>query len=155
VKIDAMDISASGLRAQRIRMEAVANNLANVNTTSDGFPVAETAPDGTVTLRHAPYRRRIPLFSVGMEGAKDSRLGVSVAALVEDTSTEGHREYKPEHDHAVKNPAAPDFGYVYFPNVDPLMEFVEMVAASRAYEANVTAVEAFKSMGQASLRLLA
>jgi flagellar basal-body rod protein FlgC len=155
MRIDPMEISASGLRAQRLRMEVITNNLANVHTTEASRSV-ETDRAGNAHVRHTPFRRQRVLFMAGLPGmAEPARLGVSVPAVVEDTETAFEKRYEPEHPHAVKNPDSPDFGYVFFPNVNPLTETVDMIAASRAYEANVTAVEALKSMGEASLRILA
>ena len=155
MRIDTLDISASGLKAQRIRMEAVANNLANIETTSTEHELQETDSKGNVYIRHIPYRRRVPVFSIGMADQADARLGVTVPAVVDDMSTDLRREYRPNHPHAVMNPEAEDFGYVYFPNVDPLMETVDMIVASRAYEANIQAIQALSNMGEASLRILA
>ena len=155
MRIDTFDISASGMRAQRLRMETITNNLANLDTTSTRNTITETDAEGNTWLRHVPYRRQVPIFTVGMEGQADERLGVSVPIITEDTTTEFRRELRPDHPHAVKNPLAEDYGYVYFPNVNPLLETVDMIAASRAYEANITAIETLKSMGEAALRILA
>ena len=155
MKVDAMEISASGLRAQRIRMEVVANNLANMETTDSGARSVETDAAGNSYTRYAPYHRRLAVFSSGGDGQDDPRLGVAVPAVVEDTVSAPRKVDMPEHEHAVKNPNAPDYGSVYFPNVNPLIETVDMMAATRAYDANVTAIEALKAMGEASLRILA
>jgi flagellar basal-body rod protein FlgC len=149
-----MDISASGLRAQRIRMETISNNLANLETTSTEYTQIETDENGQQYVRHIPYRRKVALFSAGLEDQADGRLGVTVPAVVEDISTAFEKRFDPQHAHAVKTPG-PDQGYVYFPNVNPLVETVDMIAASRAYEANIMAMDALKSMGEASLRILA
>lgn len=155
MRISPMDISASGLRAQRIRMETVANNMANIGTTTTEFNVTETDAAGNSYTRHVPYRRKIPIFSIGLPDQADERFGLTVPVVADDLDTAFRREYLPDHPHAVRNPDSPDFGYVYFPNVDPLMETVDMIAASRAYEANIMAIDALKNMGEASLRILA
>lgn len=134
----ALDISASGLTAQRVRMDTISQNIANVNTT-------RTA-DGT------PYRRREVVFeerndsknsfSQALENAS-SKLnggnGVRVSSIVED-STEFKKVYDPGH------PDADADGYVNMPNVDIVTEMVNMISATRSYEANVTSVNATKSM---------
>lgn len=150
--ISSIDISASGMRAQRLRMELIANNLANVETTRSDTRV-ERAADGTVHLRALPYRRKVALFEPGIPGS-EGKFGVSVRGVVDDL-TDFRAEQNPEHPDAVKTPGAPDLGTVYYPNVNPIVEMVDMISASRAYEANVTAVDTLKTMGQANLRILA
>ena len=131
--MDPIEISAAGLRAQRARMDLIAANVANVDTTS----VRTELRDGEV--RHVPYRRRIALI---LEGAG----GLPVMKAVEDRS-EFRAEHQPGHPHAAG-------GTVLFPNVNPTVETVDMLAASRAYEANLTAVEVAKAMNQNALRIL-
>jgi flagellar basal-body rod protein FlgC len=144
-----MDISAAGMRAQRLRMDVIARNVAQMETTSVRTEAVRT-PDGGTAEIHAPYRRQRAVLEAGPGG-----LGVVVTKVVEDPSPL-RAEHDPGHPHAV--PAASgreDAGTVYYPNVSPLEETVDMIAASRAYEANLTAVEVFKAMSSASLRLLA
>ncbi len=143
---DALDISASGLRAQRIRMEVVANNLANMETTS-----ASRINEGDYT-RHIPYKRKNVIFQAG----KGNDLGVLVPQIIEDSS-DFRKEFNPQHRHAVSQKSAniEERGYVYFPNINPIVEMVDMLNASRAYEANATAIETLKAMGSTSLRILA
>ena len=152
MRIDGMEISASGMRAQRLRMELIANNLANVETTS-ATQLVEEGEDGQFYVRHMPYRRKVALFRPGMPGQKGD-WGVSAPFVVEDQA-DFREEHDPGHQHAVQNPWAKDRGSVYFPNVNPMAEMVDMIAASRAYEANVTAIDIFKNMHQANLRILA
>jgi flagellar basal-body rod protein FlgC len=132
--MDPIEISAAGMRAQRARMDVIAANLANGDTTSARTEVR----DGEV--RHVPFRRKLAVL---FEGAG----GLPAVTVVEDRS-EFRAEHQPGHPHAS---AA---GTVLFPNVDPMVEMVEMMAASRAYEANLTAVEVAKSMHQSALRIL-
>ena len=133
--LSSMDISVAGMRAQRARMDLIAANLANVETTS-------ARVEGG---RHVPYRRR---FAVLLEGAG----GVPVMKVAEDRS-DFRAEVQPGHPHAA--PAgAKDAGTVYYPNVNPMVEMVELMAASRAYEANLAAAEVAKSMNQSALRIL-
>src|SRR3954468_5371824 len=121
---DVLDIGASGLAAQRGRMARIAGNLANVNTTG-------RAGKGT-----GPYQRRFAVFSAGQAGDR-SRPGVHVAEIKAD-NTEGRKEFNRSHPDADKD------GYVRYPNVDLSVEYVNMLEASRAYEANVTMMEVTK-----------
>ncbi len=132
-------ISASALSAYRTRMDTIANNMANSMTTRDaaGNP--------------APYRRRIALFSVGADGLP-SGSGVHVSQIIQDPAPP-RKVYDPGHPDAVKT--GPDAGYVSYPNVSPEVEMVDMIAATRAYQANVAAYEAGKSIIASALRLLA
>jgi flagellar basal-body rod protein FlgC len=135
---DTLDISSSALVAQRTRMDTIAANIANINTTRNarGEPV--------------PYRRRFAVFAEGQggRGAGAASPGVHVQKIHLDSSP-FQRRYQPGHPDA-----GPD-GYVLYPNIDMSIEFVNALEASRAYEANVTTMEVTKSMINASLRLLA
>jgi len=140
----AMDVSASGLTAQRKRMDVITQNMTNMNTT-------RTA-DGTT------YRRRVVVmeessgskssFSSYLSSAKDSMAGngVVVSGIVDDPS-DFKMEYDPSH------PDAGADGYVRYPNVDQVKEMVDMIAASRAYEANVTMINATKAMAMKALEI--
>ena len=136
------DISTSALVAQRIRLNTIASNIANVNTTRDAA--------GRVN----PYRRRIALMAPGMRdgrgGLRDE--GVHVAAVVEDKSPL-HWIYDPGHPDAAVD--GPHKGYRPIPNVDMTVEMVNAIEATRAYEANITAIEATKAMLGATLRIIA
>jgi flagellar basal-body rod protein FlgC len=138
--LSAMDLSAAGLRAQRARMTLIATNLANVDTTSAREETVRGA-DGETYTRHIPYRRQVAVLVQGPGGAPSVR-------VTEDAS-EFRIEHLPDHPHAV-----PGEGTVYYPNVNTLAETVDLIAASRAYEANLTAMEVAKSMHQSSLRIL-
>ncbi len=133
---DPMDISTSGLIAQRIRMNAIASNIANAFTTRD--------ENGQVN----PYRRRVPVFSVGMEAGGGSDSGVRIEEILQDPSPLPMK-YEPGHPDADAN------GYVRMPNVDLTTEYVDALEATRAYEANVAAIEATKTMRAAALRIIA
>lgn len=145
--MDGFDISASGMRAQRLRMDLIANNMANVETTS-ARRERMTGPDGEEFVRHVPFRRQVALF---LPRREDGGAGVSVPRVVDDPSA-FRREHDPDHPHAIQ--AGPDRGMVEFPNINPIVEMVDMISASRAYEANLAALENFRSMSQASLRIL-
>ncbi|MBP7933852.1 MAG: flagellar basal body rod protein FlgC [Phycisphaerae bacterium] len=132
-----LDISTSGLVAQRIRLDTIAGNIANAQATSraDGQP--------------GPYKRRMAVFQTG-----DGRggPGVHVAGIKEDPSR-GILLSMPGHPDAIKS--GPDKGKVEMPNVDHGTEMINAMLASRAYEANVTAMEATKDMISSTLRLIA
>jgi flagellar basal-body rod protein FlgC len=130
-----LDMGASGLTAQRARMDTIAGNVANINTTLD----SEGKPN--------PYRRRFVLFSPG-QADNPKAPGVHVKSIQQDPSPFPKR-YEPG------NPAADKSGYVSYPNVDLSVEFVNALEASRAYEANVTMMDTAKSMFNSTLRLLA
>ncbi len=151
--LSAIDISASGMRAQRMRMEVIANNLANVETTS-ALKKTEVDSQGRSFEKHIPYRRKEVVFQMGGVDPKDKNFGVSVPMVVEDESA-FRSEFNPGHLHAIKNGEDPEVGRLRLPNVDPMVEMVDMIAASRAYEANITAVETSKNMGAATMRILA
>ena len=132
---DSLEISSSALQAQRVRLDTIAGNIANMNTTRN------------IHGQAAPYRRRFALFAAGQAG-DPSRAGVHVQKIDEDHSP-FRKVFEPFHPDADKK------GYVLYPNVDLAVEYVNALEASRAYEANVTAMEVSKSMINASLRLLA
>jgi flagellar basal-body rod protein FlgC len=133
--LDVLDMGASGLLAQRTRLDTIAGNIANVNTTHDA--------SGKVN----PYRRRFVVFAPGSADGS-SETGVHVQNIGQDPSPLT-RKFEPG------NPDADKDGYVSYPNVDLSIEFVNALEASRAYEANVTMMETAKSMFSSSLRLLA
>lgn len=130
----ALDISTSGMVAQRTRMNVVSANVANQFSTHD----AEGNYD--------PYRRRIPVFSPG--GESGGEMGVHVEKIMLDDSPL-KRKYQPGH------PNANEDGYVKYPNVESSVEMINALEASRAYEANVTAAEATKSMMNTAMQVLA
>src|SRR4051812_22769995 len=114
-----MAIATSALRAQQARMRIISENVANANSTAP-------APGGT------PYRRQVPIFRPEKLGADID--GVKMAR-VEGDQTPFKSVYDPGH------PAADPKGYVLMPNVDPLMEALDMREAMRAYEANLNVIE--------------
>lgn len=132
---DILDIGASGLAAQRVRMDTIAQNVASMNV--------------TVGLHgeNAPFRRRLVYFAQGQAGDV-SKPGVHVAKVVEDPSP-FNEKYEPG------SKLADAKGFVKYPNVDPAVEMVNMIDATRSYEANVTMMETAKSMFNSTLRLLA
>lgn len=132
---DVLDMGASGLLAQRVRMDTIAGNVLHMNTTRNerGEPV--------------PYRRKFVVFEP-TRVERGEAPGVRVARIEEDRSP-FIRRFEPSH------PDADRDGYVQYPNVDMAIEMVNMLDASRAYEANITMMETTKQMLNATLRLLA
>lgn len=128
----AISAAASGMRAQTVRMRIAAENVANANSTGEG-PGAE------------PFRRRIPLLesTTLTSGAN----GVRVSGSTYDMS-QFREEYNPSH------PAANANGYVQLPNVDTLVEMMDLREATRAYEANLNMIEAARTMTNRALDLL-
>jgi len=142
--LSCFNISASGMSAQRLRMDVAAENIANIDTTR--------------TEGGGPYCRKDVLFeSYGADSFQEAmrsasqgkgfvsrNAGVRVADIIEDES-EFKRVYNPSH------PDADADGYLNMPNVDLLKETVDSMSATRSYEANVTALNAMKMMAQKAL----
>ena len=141
-----MEISASALTAERLRMDVVAENLANAQTTrgADGQPYRR---------KEVVLQERAASFGASLSSAMNTSRpapsggGVEVAAIAED-QTPLKRVYDPGH------PDADAEGYVSMPNVDTVTEMVDLISAQRAYEANVTAMQAAKQMFARTLELL-
>ncbi|HZX45990.1 MAG TPA: flagellar basal body rod protein FlgC [Clostridia bacterium] len=142
---NAINLSATGLTAQRLRMDVIAKNIANASTTR--------------TENGLPYRRQVVIFEENCRNkafsqflSEESRRlflkdgGVKVKGIVDDKSP-FKRIYDPGH------PDADEEGYVLMPNVDVVVEMVNMISAARAYEANVTALNATKGMAQKALEI--
>lgn len=136
-----MDISASGLTAQRLRMNVISENIANIDTTR--------TEDGT------PYNRKYVVFeertSSFSEMMKDKSGGSSVAGVRVSEIGEDDSGYRLVYD--PKNPEANEDGYVEYPNVDITQEMVDIISAYRSYEANVTAFNAYKDMAMKALEI--
>ena len=143
---DGMHISASGLTAQRLRMDVAASNLANVDSTRGAFENGEWVPyrRKMVTLRATPGRFQHVLQQEIANASPGN--GVKVTGIVEDPSP-FRLKFQPEH------PDSDENGYVQLPNVDPLKEIVDMISATRSYEANVTAFNATKGMLMKALEI--
>ncbi len=139
-----LEVSTSGLIAQRTRIDAIASNLANANTVLDS--------QGNLN----PYKRREVYFASGnplSETEQGKVMGVHVAQILQDDSQNPPRTFNPDHPYAYKD--GPWKGYVAETNVDTVRENVNLVEAMRAYEANIMAAEASKSMMASALRLIA
>jgi flagellar basal-body rod protein FlgC len=141
-----LQISASGLTAERLRLDVISNNIANANTTR--------TPDGT------PYRRQQVVFSSREAGSSFAShlasarghvsgggMGVEVSSVRPDMKT----DFKVVHDPG--NPDADANGNVKMPNIEPVIEMVDLISSSRAYEAGVTAINAAKQMEQRALEI--
>lgn len=142
--LSSLDISGSGLTASRVRMDIISENIANADTTR--------------TENGGPYRRKEVVYESAdtpsfqniltnnVQNYENSAKGVKVAAIVEDTS-DFTTVYDPT------NPDADQNGYVKMPNVDPVKETLDMMSATRAYEANLTAFNAVKEMATKALEM--
>lgn len=140
----AMNVSATGMTAQRLRTDIISQNIANVNTTRDanGQPYKKknvVFEEKSVTSFAMALDLSMGATGIGMDGVK-------VSKIVEDDS-EGRMVYDPSH------PDANDQGYVIYPNVNVVQEMTDLIDASRAYEANVTAFNATKSMAMKALEM--
>ena len=135
----ALEVGASGLTAQRRRLEVLVSNLVNANTTQ---------PAGA-----EPYRRKDVLFTATNPEASfgvafdDAVQGVEISKVVTDRS-DPIKRYEPNHPHADKD------GYVSYPNVNAMEEMVNVLSATRSYEANLQAVNMAKEMQQKTLEIL-
>lgn len=142
-----IEVSASGLSAERLAMDVIANNLANVNTTR--------TPEG------GAFKRQLVVFAQKQSEAANasfnpmdtsndpgkSRDGVEAVGIMSDPGPD-RMVYDPTHPDADPN------GYVHMPNIDVVKEMVDMISASRAYQANVTAIQESRAMGEAAMQLL-
>jgi flagellar basal-body rod protein FlgC len=131
--LKSMLVAASGMRAQAERMRVIAENLANASSTAE-------------TKEQDPYRRQVPVFASEL----DREIGaetVTVSGVVEDT-TPFREEYMPGH------PAADTRGYVRMPNVNSLVEMMDMREAQRAYEANLSVIDNSRAMMARTLDML-
>jgi flagellar basal-body rod protein FlgC len=129
-----MRISGSALTAQRLRMDVIAGNIANADTTR-------------VNGQRQPFQRQQVVFAPLLNGSDTTANGLQVTQIVKDQSP-GKQVYDP-----ANADADPNTGMVAYPNVDTTTEMTDMLAASRAYEANVTVLNSIKQMAQRSIDL--
>ncbi|MEE3392251.1 MAG: flagellar basal body rod protein FlgC [Lachnospiraceae bacterium] len=138
-----MDISTTGMTAERTRLDIIAQNIANVNTTRDA--------DGGVYRRKSVIfqEKAYPSFDETLATATNGMVGggVKVSRIFEDNKSEVRMVYDPS------NPDADEKGYVTYPNVNTVQEMTDMIDATRAYEANVTAFDASKNMQLRALQI--
>ncbi len=136
----ALDISTSGLVAQRIRMNAISSNIANISTTHNERG------------ERVPYQPKYVVFhtddSIGADGAQ----GVKVSS-VETSDIEPLLRWDPNNPEAIQE--GPNAGYVTYPNVNMMIEFTDAMEAARAYEANLGVMDITKNLAQQTLRILA
>ncbi|MCX7712307.1 MAG: flagellar basal body rod protein FlgC [Chthoniobacterales bacterium] len=130
--IPASAISASALTAEKVRLDLIAENIANVNTTR--------TPNG------GPYQRKVPTFEAAMDIASGAGHGVRISSINQDT-TPGPRVYNPSHPDADAN------GFVQMPNVNLAYEMVDLITASRSYEANLAVIRNARQMVSQALSI--
>ena len=139
------NISATGMTAQQFRADIIAENLANVNTTRTD--AGTTYRRKVVSFQEKGVNRFDRYLTESRKRGSHIGNGVKVVEVGEDNTTEFIMEYDPSH------PDADENGYVSYPNVNLVTEMTNLIDASRAYEANITAFEAGKSMAQAGLQI--
>ncbi len=140
--INSMNVSASGMTAQRLRMDIISQNIANVSTTRDEY--------GNVYKRKAVVFAEKDVSSFGdylMRTTGTVGNGVKVTSIIEDNEAEMRKIYDPSH------PDADEDGYVTYPNVNIVQEMTDLIDASRSFEANVTAFNAGKNMALKGLEI--
>ncbi|MGN1350227.1 MAG: flagellar basal body rod protein FlgC [Anaerovoracaceae bacterium] len=151
--LSSMNISGSALTAEKARLNIIAENISNIDTTrtEDGGPYTRKLvvfqAQESETFRSALYRR-LANTKIGLlaKDAVNEDAGVKVHSIVDDTS-DYKRVYEPE------NPDADEDGYVLYPNVDIIKETVDAMAATRAYQANITALNSIQTMASAALQI--
>ena len=139
---DALRISSSGLAAQRLRMNLISANLANMNTTR--------------TKAGGPYRRKDPVFAAQAPAASfREMLGMRRRELLKEVAVVGIVEDSrpPIKKHDPTHPDADENGYVSMPNINLMEEMVNMISATRSYEASVTAIQSAKAMALKALEI--
>ena len=147
---DAINIASTGLTAQRLKMDVISNNIANATTTRS------TEGDGPYKRRRVvmqPINTRTvwksPVYPFGLRTGEGK--GVRVVQVERDDNSPVRLVYDPGHPDAAK--IGPQKGYVAYPNVNPVTEMVDMISASRAYEANVQMINGDKAMFQQALSI--
>lgn len=138
--ISALDISTSALVAQRVRLNTISGNIANMSTLKNEAG------------ENKPYQPRFVVFETGDEQAEGGAVGVKIAKVDVDESEPLYR-YQPDHPLAITE--GKHEGYVAYPNIDMNKEFVDALGASRSYEANIGVMEVTKGMSRQTLSILA
>lgn len=142
--------SASALTTQRLRMDVISSNMANVDTTRARMVDGDWQPYRRKVVNLQPQEAGFSSFlgaAIGKSGTGSAGQGVRVSRIQEDAETPFKPIFDPEH------PDADEQGYVYMPNVDPLREMVDLMSATRSYEANITVLNANKSMLMKTLEI--
>jgi len=140
-----MNVAASGMTAERLRTDVIAQNIANANTT-------RTAEGGPYTRKNVVLTEKVShnysfgtILNQTIGGVTN---GVKATAITKDTDTDYNLVYDPSH------PDADEYGYVLYPNVNVVTEMTDLIDASRSYEANATAFEASKNIASRGLGLM-
>ncbi len=143
-----INIAATGMSVERLRTDVIANNIANASTTRT--PEGGKFQRQTVVLQTIGQENifRSPYVPADLD--EGPGLGVKVSRIVSDTS-EGRMVYDPSHPDAIKS--GPNAGYVEYPNVNVVNEMVDLISASRAYEANSSVIQGSKEMFNSALRI--
>lgn len=143
-----INIAATGMSVERLRTDVIANNIANASTTRT--PEGGKFQRQTVVLQTVGQENlfRNPYVPEGLD--EGPGLGVKVSRIVSDTS-EGRMVYDPSHPDAIKS--GPNAGYVEYPNVNIVNEMVDLISASRAYEANSSVIQGSKEMFNSALQI--
>ncbi|MCA1062367.1 flagellar basal body rod protein FlgC [Rossellomorea sp. AcN35-11] len=145
-----MNTTASALTAQRLRMDVISSNMANAETTRGEIIDGKWQPYKRKSVVMGPKENQFSSFLNKAMNTRDSNSvgsGVKVLSIEEDAETPFKMVYDPNH------PDADDEGYVKLPNVDPLREMVDLISATRSYEANVTVFNANKAILMKSLEI--
>ncbi|MCR4742034.1 MAG: flagellar basal body rod protein FlgC [Treponema sp.] len=144
-----INIAATGMSAERLRSDVISNNIANASTTrtQEGGAFKKS----TVVMRPVSDKNpqwRSPFVAEDLDNGPGK--GVKVLEIVKDSS-QGRLVYDPDHPDAIKS--GPNAGYVEYPNVNIVNEMVDLIAASRAYEANATVIDGAKDMFSSALNI--
>lgn len=167
MSFNVFDISASGLNAQRLRMDATASNLANLNSTRNekGEPIPyqkksvvfKTTYESAMNRPSAPSGGYRPAFSsmgnnnMLLKGSVNFDSGNTANGVMVEEITESNEPYR-----MVYEPSHPDAdkdGFVKMPNINPITEMIDMMTAARAYEANVSSIESAKTMIRSAMKI--
>ena len=140
-----MNVNASGMTAQRLRMDVISENIANANTTRTKEGGAYVRKNVVLTQKVTPTHSFGDVLNRTIGGVSN---GVKATAIVNDTDTDMNIVYDPSH------PDADENGYVTYPNVNVVTEMTDLIDATRSYEANATAFEASKNLASAGLKLM-
>ncbi|WP_444684176.1 flagellar basal body rod protein FlgC [Alkalicoccus luteus] len=141
-----MNVSASALTAQRLRMDVTSANMANADSTRGRMVDGEWEPYRRKLVHMQSQQNQDFRAHMQRAGGGSEPAGVTISSIGEDT-TPFKEMYQPDH------PDADEDGYVQLPNVDPLKEMIDLMGASRSYEANITAFDAHKSMLMRALEI--
>ncbi|MBQ9239287.1 MAG: flagellar basal body rod protein FlgC [Treponema sp.] len=147
---NSITIAATGMSAERLRTDVISNNIANASSTrtqEGGAFKRSRVIFEPIAKRSAQWRT--PFTPRDLDNGPGK--GVRVLEIVKDTETKGRLVWDPEHPDAIQS--GPHKGYVEYPNVNIVNEMVDLISASRAYEANSTVIEGSKQMFQAALEI--